>query len=103
MAGFAGERDAAMNAGAWLGLGLGAVLGLGYGLWQRRTMGDGPRPGTVGGAAVGAVVRLAALLVAIWLVLQYTVASRLWLVGGVMVSYGLVLVATVLQATRKKK
>ncbi len=91
-----------MDQPAWLGLGLGVVIGLAYGWAQRWGMGRGPKPDAVGGAFAGAIIRLALLLVVIYLALRFTAASRLWLIGAVMASYGVVFLAMMLKVLWKK-
>ena len=79
-----------MNESAWLGLVLGAAIGVVYGLLQRWGLGKGPNPHAATGAFVGAAARLIGLMVTVLLVLRWTNADKLWLVGALMVSYGLV-------------
>jgi uncharacterized membrane protein len=79
-----------IDQSAWLGLAFGAVIGVVYGLLQRRGLGKGPKPHNAAGAFLGAAARLAGLMATVVLVLWWTEADRLWLVGAVMVSYGLV-------------
>ena len=86
-----------MTPDAWLGLVLGAVIGLGYGLWQRRALGAGPMPETAGKTSAWAIIRLTTLLVAVWLALKFTTAHRLWLVVGIMAAYGVLLLAMLLK------
>jgi hydrogenase/urease accessory protein HupE len=92
-----------MNDGTWLGLGLGAVIGLIYGYWQRRAMGAGPKPEGAGRAFTVAVIRLTALMVAVYIAIRFTDANRLWLVGGVMAAYGIMFTGTMLRTMLKKK
>jgi hypothetical protein len=79
-----------MEQSAVLGLVSGVAIGVVYGLLQRRGLGKGPAPYKVSGAFIGATLRLLGLMVAVLLVLKFTEADRLWLVGGLMVSYGVV-------------
>ncbi len=90
-----------MDQVAWLGLVIGAVIGTVYGLVQRRSMGAGPKPAAVGGAFAGAIIRLAILLLVVFLVVRFTTANRLWLAGAVMVSYGIVFVVMMLKVLWK--
>jgi hypothetical protein len=92
-----------MDRNAWLGLMLGVAIGAAYGLWQRWGMGAGPKPDAVRGAFAGLVVRLIALVAAIFLALRFTEANRMWLIGGVMVSYGLLFAAMMCKVLLKKK
>lgn len=92
-----------MTGNAWLGLGLGVVIGLVYALWQRRAMGAGPKPEDAGKAFGGAILRLAAMLAVIWIAVRFTPAHRMWLVGGVMGAYGILFAAMMLKVMRNNK
>jgi hypothetical protein len=91
-----------MDQSAWLGLVLGVVIGAVYGLLQRRGLGKGPDPYKVGGAFLGATVRLVGLMIAVFLALRFAGADKLWLVGGLMVAYGVVFGISMLGTLVKK-
>jgi hypothetical protein len=91
-----------MTPQAWLGLALGVLIGGAYGAWQRWGLGQGPQPDAVGRPLAGTAVRLVTLFVAVFAVLRFTNAHRLFLVLGIMVSYGLMFAVTMWKVVWKK-
>ncbi len=81
---------------------MGVLIGALYGAWQRWGLGQGPRPDAVTRPLVGTAIRLVALLAAVFIVQRFTDADRLFLVVGIMVSYGLVFAVTMWKVAWKK-
>lgn len=82
-----------MDRSAWLGLGLGMVIGGVY-AWlhvrslRRRQSLLQQQPRSPMGGLAEAAGRLTFLAVALFLVLQFTGANKFWLAGAVAVAYG---------------
>jgi len=83
-----------MDKSAWLGLGLGVLFGGTYAwlhlasmkrTWARQQLGQ---PAPMGGQAAGAMARMAVMLAAVFLVLQYTDANKWWFGGSLAMAYG---------------
>ena len=91
-----------MTAQAWLGLALGVLIGVVYAALQRWSLHDGPRPNAVVRPLAGSVVRLVALMLAVLAVLRFTDANRVFLVIGIMVSYGVMFVMMMWRVMWKK-
>ena len=91
-----------MTPETWSGLLLGMLIGTGYGALQRWGLGQGPQPDSVGRPLAGTAIRLLTLLVAVFAVLRFTNADRLFLVVGIMVSYGLMFAVTMWKVVCKK-
>ena len=92
-----------MDFESWLGLGLGAGIGVVAGLWQardmRRTATAGPRLATTLSAMARLVIVVAALMAA-W---RLAGANRFWLAGGVAVAYGVVFAVSLKWTLAKKQ
>ena len=90
-----------MDRAAWFGLLLGAGIGVVCGLWQAWDMRERAAPGLrrTGSAMVRLIFLMAALLAAY----KLAGADKLWLVGGVAVTYTAVFVWKFRQALAKKK
>jgi hypothetical protein len=91
-----------MTPQQWSGLAMGLLIGAVYGTIQRRCMGEGPRPDGAGRAFLGAVMRLVALVVTVFVLLRVTEADRILLVVGVMASYGIMFGLTMASVIRRK-
>lgn len=90
-----------MDRAAWLGLGIGVIIGVICGLWQARDMRERAVPGLkrTGSTMLRLIFLMAALLAAY----KLAGAHKLWLVGGVAVAYTVVFVWKFRQALAKKK
>ena len=91
-----------MTPQVWLGLVLGVLIGAAYGALQRRGLGQGPLPDAVGISLAATAVRLGILLLVVFAVLRFTSADRLFLVVGIMVSYGLMFAITMWKVVSRK-
>ncbi len=83
-----------MDKAAWLGLGLGTIMGGTYAWlhvaalkrdWTRQQQGKPPETGRL---LSGASVRVLVFLAVLFAVLQYTDANKWWLGGSLAVAYG---------------
>lgn len=92
-----------MERTRWLGLGLGLAIGVMYGLLHWLTLRGGPGAQRPGKMFASATARLVLVMVALLLVLRFTNAHRYWLLGSLMVSYGVVFVWTMRRMLVKKK
>jgi len=91
-----------MTPQSWLGLGLGVLIGGAYGALQRRGLGKGPQPDAIGRPLAGVAVRLLGLVLAVFAVLWFTNADRVFLVVGIMISYGFMFAVTIGKVIWKK-
>lgn len=88
-----------MNAAAWTGLALGAIIGVICGFWQACDMRAEPGLKRLGSSALRLAFLLAALLGAV----AWAKADKLWLVGSVAVVYTAVFLWKFREALAKKK
>ena len=92
-----------MNFAAWLGLGLGAVIGVICGLWQAVDMRRSARTGPGVSAGISTVLRLVFLMVAMLAAARYGGANKYWLAGSAALAYSAVFGWNLKQVLPKKK
>ena len=92
-----------LDRATWLGIGFGLVMGLTYGWLQVRELRQRAASQTLRPALAGPGLRLAALVVTLWLVIQLTDANKYWLTGSLAVAYTAPLFWSLTTTTFRKK